>query len=285
MLFMMMALAAVAQSTDGAKPAERARANLGSYFSTDDYPPSAAARGAEGTVRFELEVGPEGLVSKCNVIASSGDAALDAATCSILLGRARYAPARDAEGRPVVGHDFGSVTWRLPPPLPGLPFARFATVSRLRSNGAGELSCLVTTNGVAEADAVPNYCGDLAYSGASEMLRQAPVPLEVTLVSVGGPADDAGVEAVGADEAGYGDLQYDYVSDLVIGQNGRVLECRVVSSNIPPSSLFGEPDELCELPPPGAPPLFEPATSPAPRRARMRTALYIKGWPDRKSVV
>lgn len=275
---MLIAMAAALLAGTDAKPAERARANLGFYFSTDDYPMSALARGAEGVVRFELEIDPDGRVSKCNVTASSGDAALDTTTCAILLGRAQYRPARDAEGRAVAGSDRGSVTWRLPPPLPGMPFARFRTISRLSSNGAGQLDCVVTTNGVAETDVGPNHCGDLHGTGANEMLRQVPAPMEITLVSVAGPAD-AGIEAVGAEEAGYGDLQYDLVSDLVIGQNGRVTQCRAVTRRVPSLAPFEDPPELCELPPPGAPPLFESTTDPASRRARHRSALYIKGWP------
>ena len=97
------------------QPADRARANLGSYFSTDDYPTAALRRGAVGTVRFELEIDSTGRVSNCTVAGSSGDPDLDAVTCSVLRERARYSPARDSEGRATVGSDRGSVTWRLPP--------------------------------------------------------------------------------------------------------------------------------------------------------------------------
>lgn len=277
-LTVLTAIAALVPQSEGARPARPARGALASYFSTDDYPPSALARGAEGVVRFQLEIGPDGLVKTCDILSSSGDPALDAVTCSILLGRARYTPARDAAGRPVIGRDVASVTWRLPPPEPGRPFARFVIVSRLASNGSGVLTCVVTTDGVADPDATPSSCGDLADSGISELLQHAPLPIEVTLVSVAGP-EDSGVEAVGADEASYGDLQYDEVTELVIGQNGRVAECRLISLNMPAAAPLEEPGEPCEIPPPGAPPLFEPATNPAPRRARLRWAFYIKGWP------
>lgn len=277
-LTVLMAIAALVPPSEGARPAQPARGALAYYFSTDDYPPSALARGAEGVVRFQLEIGPDGLVKTCDILSSSGDPALDAVTCSILLGRARYTPARDAAGRPVIGRDVASVTWRLPPPEPGRPFARFVTISWLGSNGTGGLTCVVTTDGVADADATPNSCGDLANSGISELLQHAPLPIDVTLVSVAGP-DDSGVEAVGADEASYGDLRYDYVSELVISQNGRVTGCRLISLNMPESAPLEDPGELCDIPPPGAPPLFEPANDPAPRRARLRWAFYVNGWP------
>jgi TonB family protein len=270
--------AALAVQTNQATPPRRARANLNQYFSTDDYPPTAAARGAQGTAGFRLSIGADGAVTGCTITRSAGDAALDAATCAILLGRARYEPARDAAGQAVPGKDSGRVTWRLPATEPGMPFSLFRTVSQLRADGAGQVDCIVTTNGAPETDATPAFCGDLANSDATQMLRRAPAPMEVTMVSVGGPAD-AGVERMEAGEANYGALQYDQMTELVIGQNGRIVQCRVISTNIPSTSFFPDISNDCELPPPGASPMFVPTTDPTPRRARHRFALYIKGLP------
>lgn len=95
-------------------PAQRARANLGSYFSTDDYPAAALRGNQQGTTGFRLTIGPNGRVSACDVTSSSGSAALDQATCRILRSRARYTPARGPDGNPTSGADSGRVTWRLP---------------------------------------------------------------------------------------------------------------------------------------------------------------------------
>lgn len=95
-------------------PPQRARANLGSYFSTDDYPAAALRSEAEGTTRFSLTIGTNGRVTGCSVTGSSGNSSLDSATCRILQSRARYTPARDQNGNPTTGQDRGSVTWRLP---------------------------------------------------------------------------------------------------------------------------------------------------------------------------
>lgn len=237
----------------------------------------AVARGAQGTVSFRLDIGADGAVTGCTVTRSSNDAALDSATCAILLGRARYEPARDSAGRAIRGKDVGRVTWRLPPPVQGMPFARLRTVSRLSSNGAGELSCAFTADGVAQPDIGPSRCGMLAGTGADFFLRHVPAPIQVTLVSVIGPAD-AGIEAVGADETGYGVLQYDLVSDLVIGQDGRIAQCRMATRTIASPEPVVQAPDLCAPEPPGASPMFEPSAHPAPRRARHRYALYIKGW-------
>jgi protein TonB len=95
-------------------PPQRARANLNSYFSADDYPAAALRGEDQGTTSFRLTIGPNGRVTDCAVTGSSGSSALDQATCRILRSRARYTPARDGSGNPSSGTDSGRVTWRLP---------------------------------------------------------------------------------------------------------------------------------------------------------------------------
>ncbi len=95
-------------------PPQRARANLNSYFSTDDYPAAALRGNDQGTTGFRLTIGTNGRVTDCQVTSSSGSSALDQATCRILRSRARYQPARDSSGNPTTGTDSGRVTWRLP---------------------------------------------------------------------------------------------------------------------------------------------------------------------------
>ena len=95
-------------------PPQRARANLGSYFSGDDYPAAALRAGEQGTSSFRLSIGPNGRVTDCVITVSSGSTSLDQAACRIMRSRARYTPARDSYGNPTTGSDSGRVTWRLP---------------------------------------------------------------------------------------------------------------------------------------------------------------------------
>ncbi|MFL6788169.1 MAG: energy transducer TonB, partial [Sphingomicrobium sp.] len=81
--------------------ATSAKGDLRTLFSADDYPSSAQSSGAEGTVRASLSIGPDGRVTGCNVIQSSGNGSLDSATCSILRRRAKFVPARDSNGNAV----------------------------------------------------------------------------------------------------------------------------------------------------------------------------------------
>ncbi len=78
--------------------ATSAKGDLRTLFSSDDYPASAQAANAEGTAQASLTIGPDGRVSGCNITRSSGNSALDAATCSILRRRAKFTPARDSNG-------------------------------------------------------------------------------------------------------------------------------------------------------------------------------------------
>jgi protein TonB len=91
----------------------RARANLASYVSDDDYPPSAAAAGQEGRTGFRLDIGPDGRVTNCTVTSSSGSSVLDQATCRIMRSRARFTPAHDSNGNPVADTHDDAITWRL----------------------------------------------------------------------------------------------------------------------------------------------------------------------------
>lgn len=267
------ATAALMMDADGAKPAQRARANLNAYFSTDDYPEAALRQHVEGTTAFRIEIDAEGAITKCSITGSSGDASLDAATCSILVSRARYQPARDARGRAVAGSDSGRVTWRLPP-LP--PFQPARSVSVLRTDGAGALTCFITVDGGTRAAAAPEQCGPLGHSGAASILRQARTPTEVTAIVMTGPAS-AGIERPNADEAGFGALQFDIVSEFTVAPNGRATGCQTIRRNIVEAAAARLAPDFCARRSTTEAPMYEATPGSAPRVARYRAALYVKG--------
>jgi protein TonB len=109
---------AAAWSDSAAAAPARAKANLASLFSDQDYPAEAIAAREEGSVGFELEVGSNGRVTACTVTRPSGSSALDATTCLLLRSRARFTPAVDVAGEPVADHLAGRIVWKLPPPSP-----------------------------------------------------------------------------------------------------------------------------------------------------------------------
>jgi protein TonB len=95
--------------------AQSAKGDLRTLFSTDDYPASALAAGAGGTAQAELTIGTDGRVVACNLIRSTGNGALDSATCNILRRRAKFSPARDSNGNATTDTiRTPTITWVVP---------------------------------------------------------------------------------------------------------------------------------------------------------------------------
>ena len=92
----------------------RARANLASYVSDEDYPSSAVRNEEQGTTRFRLAVGPDGRVRDCSVTSSSGSSALDSTTCRLMKQRARFTPARNSDGEATSDTVASAIRWVLP---------------------------------------------------------------------------------------------------------------------------------------------------------------------------
>ena len=92
-----------------------AKGDVRSIFSTDDYPASALASGAQGTAQAQLTIGPDGRVQSCNLIRSTGNGALDAATCNILRRRAKFTPAKDSNGQATTDtYTTPPIRWEIP---------------------------------------------------------------------------------------------------------------------------------------------------------------------------
>lgn len=79
-----------------------------------DYKGNWVRQEMTGKVRFRLEIAADGTVGRCIIIATSGHAALDQATCTLVSKRARFQPARGGEGEPVAGRYTGAIDWQLP---------------------------------------------------------------------------------------------------------------------------------------------------------------------------
>jgi TonB family protein len=86
--------------------------NPGAIITDKDYPVSQHNK--EGTTRFELMVGPDGKAISCLTTVSSGHDVLDKTACNAFVKRARFSPAKDANGNPTMGRYKGSVTWKAP---------------------------------------------------------------------------------------------------------------------------------------------------------------------------
>ena len=92
-----------------------ARGDVRAVFSNDDYPAAAIAAEAQGTARAQLTIGPDGRVAGCSLVQSTGNGALDSATCNILRRRAKFTPARDSNGQPTTDtYTTPPIRWVLP---------------------------------------------------------------------------------------------------------------------------------------------------------------------------
>jgi TonB family protein len=83
-------------------------------FTDSDYPDDALLETKEGTAQFLLFIDTGGKVAACNVLKPSGVALLDAMGCQVIRKRAKFAPARDAGGKPVRdSYVTPPVAWRI----------------------------------------------------------------------------------------------------------------------------------------------------------------------------
>ena len=272
----LLAALAVAPDPEGPRRAQSA-GNLAQYFSNDDYPVEALRRGAQGTVAFRLDIDATGIPTGCTIEQSSGDAALDQATCDIARTRARFRPARDAQGRPVPDTHAARVTWRIEQASggSGFPFAPVEIVSALRSTSRGELSCAMTVNGSSVRPMGVDECGFLAGSGAVEALRRLGGEGELTLVFSISPDGQSRPSAASAG----GVLAAHSEAEFTLAPDGRIERCRALPSpavrQIPGIRSIPDP---CTFRRPGGTPTFMPADDPtAPRSGRISISLYYRG--------
>jgi TonB family protein len=85
---------------------------VGNWLSTDDYPKDSLRKGQGGLTVFALDVGETGTVSGCRVVISNGIKDLDDQACTLLLKRAKFAPATNAAGEPIRSTFLSRINWR-----------------------------------------------------------------------------------------------------------------------------------------------------------------------------
>jgi TonB family protein len=97
--------------------------DLAYLITAKDYPPEARRKRRAGEVAFMAVVNKEGRASNCLVMQSTAHALLKQATCDLVIERAQFEPAINAEGKPVFGMYTGQINWdlskSLDTPLPG----------------------------------------------------------------------------------------------------------------------------------------------------------------------
>ena len=145
------------------------------YPGPSDYPAAQVRSGEQGRVYFSVLVNPAGAVESCSVIQTSGSAELDAATCALLLKRARYKPARDGTGKRYA-LDRHSVGWSIPdfkrrPEAPPPPPLLTVTVAGFPDGGKDDRSVAVLLDIDKAGDIV--RCEGLTDSKQRELIASA----------------------------------------------------------------------------------------------------------------
>lgn len=219
----MLLLAAMLIQADLTRPPEKpdrravAEQPLVELFSSDDYPEGALRRGAQGTVRVRLRIDPQGRAQACELLGSSHDNDLDAATCALLLERSRFRPARSDSGEAVADFVETRVRWALPDPVMPFEAARFGAVMR---GGADGPHCIENQDG-ATRDAPIDHCY-LTFGPYSLMLSEqnnVELEFEMRITPVRGMADPPAPPA--------GQLLWRYAGEITVAANGSVSRCTV----------------------------------------------------------
>jgi TonB family protein len=118
--------------------------NPGNWVNTDDYPSGALREEREGVVEFRLEVATSGTVSKCEVVKSSGHLDLDTTACDMISKRARFTPAKNYKGKPIVGYYYNRVRWVLPKTMP-VPVSGQSTLSFIIEKDGSVSNCKISS--------------------------------------------------------------------------------------------------------------------------------------------
>jgi TonB family protein len=280
MILGMIAAASLALAGEGARGAVPARANLSSYFNEDDYPMTALRRGIQGTTAFELRIGADGRVTRCTVTSSSGDAALDAVTCSVLLSRAEYSPARDSRGRAIPARDSGRVTWRLPETTEDEPFQHVRAPVRIEMTfGKDENErpiCSARMNGGPAGTDGEQLCAAVIGPDTQAALDIFPRNSAVTFNVSISLQDDPVPPAADVER---GTLFVDATADLTVAADGRVSACLLRETNYHGTNASIGVPTLCSFPGFHAPMFPTAPANAAPRHGVMRLELYLRTGP------
>lgn len=252
---------------------------LGALFTMDDYPEEALAARAQGVVHFVVVVDAQGRPAECIITRSSTSAVLDRATCDILMARARYIPARDANGNAIPDRMSGRIQWQMPADgdmaLQLMPLRLF---EEIHLTAEGGLVCRARSNDFEYPQ--DEGCGPFWDESAITLLRSLGLGSRITLIVTIAPD---GLPPPAAADGEAGEPTVSGAARLSVAPDGRVTNCRVTRQPDlrPVPGLEGVPD-MCNLP------MFDPDRMFRPdnwrtevRLATLAMRLYIRPGPSR----
>src|SRR6218665_375320 len=81
------------------------------WFSSKDHRKTALAVAERGHITYTIDISPDGKALRCR---TPGTEDLDKKVCDLVMKRARFTPAQDAEGRPTFGLHDGVASFLMP---------------------------------------------------------------------------------------------------------------------------------------------------------------------------
>ena len=244
-------------------------------ITADDYPAAALRAEQQGTVRVRYDIGVDGRVAACTVMASSGSAALDSATCQLLTRRYRYRPATRG-GVPVASSMTRRITWRLPED-PVIQFAQGRFTWTVTASPAGTTACELSLDGTAFRELDEGNCRVPveAWLVDEGELEPGHPPVRVTqILSLLPQGETLTLPRLP------GTPYWEEVAEIEIAPDGSVSGCTLASRHgEAPLYVRGGYQPLCASLRIGR--QFNAATDTATRRARMQSALYVEVLPTR----
>ncbi|GEM_PF-1814645 len=212
------------------------------WVSDADYPKGQLATGAQGTTDVRLFIDVTGLPVRCDILESSGHAALDSRTCDLLMARGRFIPGRDAQGNLASATFRQSVRWQ----VPGEPMLSGAIKIAADIDNDGELvACHASVIGIVPEKGLftPDCTNDLSLGVFTAVL---PEPLDsyrsVSVLLLHEVAGDS--VPVPRAEGRHQVVMFRLVLD--VAGDGVVLACReeimqrILADALPPGGLCGE---------------------------------------------
>ena len=86
----------------------------GTWVVSSDYPLNMISAGQPAIVEFRLSIGTNGIPVSCHIQATTRPKEFDDAVCGSLMRRARFEPALDAQGQPLISFYRNTVRFALP---------------------------------------------------------------------------------------------------------------------------------------------------------------------------
>jgi TonB family protein len=249
--------------------------NPGSWISNADYPAEALRRRAHGPVGFRLTIDASGVPTACAVTASSQDRSLDEATCTLLLARARFRPARDAQGNAVTDSFVSRIRWTIDEPIFLIGLTPIRIVNSLSAQPGGLVVCNLSSSDARPSRDVSYLCA-IGYS--HDQIRRFATRFgrrSVILSDSAGYAPEPGPDP--PPEAEY--LGQHYARSelrLVIAPNGNVAQCSTVRRTREAAVVAPEPPDACDYYRRNHQPIFASSPGPQPRSIRVTHDYYIR---------